>query len=456
LKSSLQSKIAHAMWVMTAVSTLAAVALTGGLLISSHRESVRQQLQATASSLVSLGITHFTELKDFEEMNHFIEDALQMDRIDKVIRIYDASGKLIFTTAGADYDKLPESLESKITKPIFRTIEGSQKKRRYDSLIVPYEGVSNNRKFYLQVVIPLPKYSEMLDMLWWQGLLMFGLLIGISIILSQWLSRRLSRPVHDIAMHLKQMDPETIDELKPLEVDEKSVYLKSIVDGINQMADRTRAAILQLRKMSRYVAHEMRTPLTILQGEAEMALLKKDATVQDHEKVLKSSLEEVQRMSEIVNTVLQVGETAHMAPFFQSLDFNINTWLEDNKLGWEKTLERKINLIAYTGHEVEVRADPKLLYRLIDNLIRNVKNHTAYDAVCNIELDNSSGSVSLSVEDSGTGLPENVIESLNAEKGLSRAADIGLNLCYRIAEISDFKLHFSNRKGGGLKVEIRF
>lgn len=443
------------MWVMTAVSTLASAILTGVLLFSSHKESMRQQLQATATSLVSLGITQFSELKDFEVLNRFVEDALQMDRIDKVIRVYDSSRRLIFTTAGADYDKLPNRLDGEIKKPVFLTVEGKQ--RRYESIVMPYEGEGSKKKYYLQVAIPLPKYSNVLENLWWQSLLLLGLLIGISVFLSQWLSRWLLSPVGLIAGHLQKMDPHKIEEWHPLILDERSVFLKAIAEGINLLADRTRAAIFQLRKMSRYVAHEMRTPLTILQGEAETALARNGSTVEDYRAVLKSSLEEIQRMSEIVSTVLQVGKDSRAAPLFNPVSINLFHWIHESAPSWEKTLERRIDFNLMSDEDVQIRTDPRLLYRLIDNLLRNVKNNTPPQSACCIEYAALGvGGKCLRVMDGGQGMTEAAILSLNSEKEGSHFAGIGLNLCFRIASICGLGFNFANRKEGGLKVEIYF
>ena len=452
MSSPLQSKIASAMWAMAAVGTLAATVITGALLVSSHRESVQKQLQATAASLVTLGITRFSELKDFSDLNRFIEDSLQMDRVDKVIRVYGEDRKLIFTTAGSSYDVLPNMLERKVEKPAILTLEGKQ--RSYESIVVPYEGERSRKVYYLQVAIPLPKYSDVLEDLWWQMVLLIGLLIGVSVLLAHWLSRRLLMPVGKIAEHLKSMDPARIESWRPIVLDEGSRYLMGIADGINLLAERTRAAMAQIHKMSRYVAHEMRTPLTILQGEAEMALAKPDATGSDYERVLRSSLEEVERMSEIVSTVLEVGDSARPKAW-RPVELCLSEWLRSGLPLWEKTLGRSIELDFSGAEEERVMADPRLLGRLVDNLVRNVRKHAKTDAICSISLKVSNEGRTISIADDGPGLDEGVMESLNSRGGFSEEAGVGLNLCHRIADLLGFKLFFCSGPAGGLKVEIR-
>ena len=453
MKSSLGSKIAVAMWAMTAAGTIASAILTGTLLVRSHRESARQALQATATSLLTLGITHYSDLEDFGDLNRFIEDSLQMDRVDKVIRVYDSSKKLQFTTAGADYDKLPTTLAKEIKKPIFMELEGVR--RRYEGLVGPYES-ANEKQYYLQVVIPLPPYFEILAHLWWQTVLMLGLLIGLSVSISRLLARRLLTPVGVIANHLEEMDPVRIDSWKKLHPGKEGGYLSSISDGINHLSERTKAAIMRLRKMSRYVAHEMRTPLTIIQGEAETVLMKRDATPDEYRAVLKSSLEEIGRMSEIVDTVLQVGEENTSTPFVNPTSIDLPTWLKENIPIWERALGKNISLHGVEKASLRVQADPKLLFRLIDNLVRNVREHAAHSPACLISVQSDERGTSLSISDAGPGISEEGMTSLNRDEGLSDLAGIGLNLCFRIAEMSGLSLRFQSREGGGLKVEIEF
>ena len=66
---SLQSRITVVMWVMAVVSTLAAALISGSLLLRSHQDSIKQQLQATGTSLLTLGISDFDELSDFSGFN---------------------------------------------------------------------------------------------------------------------------------------------------------------------------------------------------------------------------------------------------------------------------------------------------------------------------------------------------------------------------------------------------
>jgi signal transduction histidine kinase len=205
--------------------------------------------------------------------------------------------------------------------------------------------------------------------------------------------------------------------------------------------------------MSRYVAHEMRTPLTIIQGEAENVLSRPASFPEDYKKVLHSSLEEIQRMSEIVTTVLQVGKTQESILRYQPVSFDLTTWVEQNKKHWEELLSRPIQTMVPEG-ACRVHGDPKLLYRLVDNLIRNIRDHTPPQTRCIMILEKTSHGVSLCVEDNGGGLSARDLDSLNRVGRYSDVTAVGLNLCFAIAEMCGNKLRFTKAEGQGLRVEI--
>jgi len=439
---------------MMALSIVVTTIISGILLIRSDRDSIREQLQATATSLISLGIADFSELKDFEEFDSFIEDALQIERVNKIILIYNSSLKLVFSTVHTENDQLPVQLASPPKRPIFRTLVGAQ--RTYESLILPYQAAKNKMPLYLCVAIPLPKYSEILSSFWWRFALLLSLLSGIAILLSQWLTKRLLKPVTQISDHLQSLDPVQIEEWQPLQLDKRGQYLKSIEDGINRLSAKIRDTVLEMKKMSRYVAHELRTPLTILQGEAESVLSKNKAPREDFEKVLISSLEEVQRMSEIVTTVLQIGERSRTVELSNPVSLNLHQWVEENKAAWEKTLDCSLQWNPSSKNIPSVRIDPNLLFLLMDNLMRNIRKHAPSPILPMLSLKEVGSHVELSLLDHGRGLPASVVDSFNLLGRNSKTVGVGLHLCYTIAEICGIQLQFKNPKEGGLKAKLRF
>jgi signal transduction histidine kinase len=439
------------MWLMAVVVTIAAAIIMSSLLIKSHRQSVRQQLQATAAILLSMGISDFAELDDFERLSGFIEDALQMEKVDKAVRVYDGDGALVFTTLGSQHDDLPKLLKPLVENPAFLQMEAQS--GEYETIVVPYEG-RRGKHFYFQVVIPLPRYSEVLSHMWFRLAVLLGILIGASMILSRVLAGRLLSPVVEIATYLKTLDPRSIDQWAPLSIGRRGQYLQAIIDGVNLLGTRTKEAIVQLGKMSRYVAHELRTPLTIMRGEAELMLLKRDAPEEEYRRVLASSLEEVRRMSDIVDAVLRVGADARSITMFKPASLDVVAWVGAQIPLWERSLGRGLPCDFHLPAGTLVRADPDLLLRLIDNLIRNVRDHASSDVPCQMSAELSDDRVMLSICDAGPGLSPEMLDSIRHDGASSVSAGVGLDLCFRIAEVSGLSLDFEPASGGGLCVRI--
>ena len=208
--------------------------------------------------------------------------------------------------------------------------------------------------------------------------------------------------------------------------------------------------------MSRYVAHELRTPLTILQGEAETILSRPQASKKEYEDVLKSSLDEVRKMSETVTTVLQIGEWERAVSLYNPQELDLILWTQEHIPGWEKTLGWKIGFKKDGLVRANVFADPKLLYYLVDNLIRNIRTHTPAGTECCVEIKSENNQIILNVIDRGPGLPQNLIEALSQKSDGYALSGVGLNLCQKISKMSHLNLQFSNDKAGGLKVSVMF
>jgi two-component system sensor histidine kinase QseC len=256
--------------------------------------------------------------------------------------------------------------------------------------------------------------------------------------------------------YLKDVDPNDPQRWPPLRIDKATPYLEMIVDGINLLRKRTQGAIRHMQRISRYVAHELRTPLTIIQGEAETALLDKNAGREEYAQVMQSSLEEVRRMSDIVDTVLSMGETKNGPRQIKLMPYSLAEWLTDNIRYFEKLLLREINLILPAEPVPLININARLFFRLIDNLMRNIKVHTPEGSVCLVKLKKIDKYLDLIISDSGPGLPEEVLNSLNKEQADSEYANVGLHISCRIAEILGTRLHFENKPEGGLAVIISF
>lgn len=443
-KNNLRFRLSATLGLVVVLSLLLGGVLIYQILFSSIRNSIQQQLQTASSTLLTLGISDFSRLKSFRELDEFIEDALGMEKAGKVIRIFDHRGRLAFSTMGLDYDELPGYLDPRLGSPTFSTLQG--KNRRYEALTVPYLGKGRTRSFYLQIVMPMPRFSHIFQTFWWQALVWFVVLMVLTVFLSRWLSERLLRPVKNMAEQIGQWDPHHPDRWEPLHSDVKGAYLGEIEEGVNDMALRTQQVIDKLRKITRFIAHEMRTPLTIIQGETETLLLKNNPQPQEYEAVLKSSQEEVERLSKTIDTILKIGETSPQRMNAHWTRKNLGEWMGNSLSLWRRYLTQDRQIREEFSENISLKTDWELLFQLMDNLVRNFQKHTPPGSVCRICTSLKGGNVFLEIRDNGPGMKE-------PEPG---SPGLGLYLSRAISEILGTQMSVESKPGSGFTVTLKF
>ncbi len=459
---SLQWRIALSMWLIAAICTVVAETVTVWILIKNNRVSIEQELQSTATTLISLGISDYHGLEKFQQLDSFIEDALHLARMNQVVRVFTKRGKLMFSTIPPSEEDFHSVMQPAL-KPSFSDYDGKTKK--YRVLTLPYKA-NTGKDYYLQIAMSYPRFKDVINATKGEALTLFVFVSMLAFFISNFLTERLLAPVKAIAHYLNTLSLSETKEWRPLLLTRPGGYLKDIVVGINLLTVKIKSSLYGMSRLSRYLAHELRNPLTILSGEAQNVLAKQTASSEEYAKVLVSSLEEIQRMENVVSTVSKIfrGEKAA----YQPIPCELGNWVESHIDTWRKMLGREIvwgrnsasgapgavrSASGRPAEPMQVVVDPDLLYRLIDNLIRNIKRHTPITSSCLIELGRNKEVVFISVEDFGGGMPTPLLEALN--RGVMQdGIGIGLSLCLEIATVCKFKLNFFNKKEGGLQVLI--
>ncbi|MCP5468602.1 MAG: HAMP domain-containing histidine kinase [Deltaproteobacteria bacterium] len=452
-RSDLARRITLGMWLLSFVSTLASSFIVASFLLLSHQRSIDEQLKKTARNLINMDISEFSDFHQPIELETFVEDTLDMNQNPKVIRVFDPNRKLIFSSLGFEYDDLPKSL-GPYDEYRYNRITG--KNKSYQSYVHPYK--VDQKIYYLQTVTPLPDYQKMLQYFWWQILLIFIGLLILSYLFSHWLANKLSSPVKEVAHYLEKLDLAKVDDWQAFHLSSPGDYLKTIIEGINHLTGRIQKDIFRTRQMNRYVAHEMRTPLTILQGETETLLMKTHADKAEYQDLLKSSLEEISRLSQTVDTILSIEKVSLENNASKEENIELISWLKEQKKYWEKFLQRNIHFVYPRQKNIFLKTHPQLLFRILDNLIRNIEKHTPPDTLCEFEIRYTKDNLQILVRDFGNGMEAQKIDLLNKNDKNITLSNIGLNLCQNIAEILKAQLIFRAHKKesrSGLEVVIQ-
>ncbi len=209
------------------------------------------------------------------------------------------------------------------------------------------------------------------------------------------------------------------EEITALNLDEKisgekySDEYGRLVKKMNDMISRIKTSIDYMNQFSISAAHELKTPLTILRGETEIAL-KSPKTPEQYVEVLKSNYEETIRLTKIIDNLFFISKIDHSLIEIKKEKINLDGFLRniaDNLkiLGAEKNI--KLAVESYTNSTVSV--DKELMTQALSNLIDNAVKYGDENNTIKITGEVIEGSkIKISVINQGEGIPQESIPKI--------------------------------------------
>lgn len=275
------------------------------------------------------------------------------------------------------------------------------------------------------------------------------LLIGLG---GWWLAQRALRPIQALTRTAEGITARGLDQRIPL--GKEDVEFDRLIRVFNGMLDRLEKSFQQAVRFSADAAHELKTPLTILQGELAQAV---QAAAHDTEQqqTLNSLLEEVQRLKTITRKLLllSLADSGQLKPQAEPVNFT------ETVLGISEDIEilaPHLHVKETIEDSVWVEADPDLLRQIIQNLTSNAVKYNVTDGVVTIDLRRESDKARLMIGNSGPGIPpgheEHVFERFfRADKAHNRRVDglgLGLSLAREIARAHGGELVLEETRDG--------
>jgi two-component system OmpR family sensor kinase len=189
------------------------------------------------------------------------------------------------------------------------------------------------------------------------------------------LARRALRPVDQMTTAARRIEAEHLGErLGGAEVDDE---LGRLARTLNEMLARLEAAFAQVRRFSADASHELKTPLTVLRGEVEVALRNRRDPA-EYERVLRAVLEEVESMARLVDDLLLLSRADAGALKLDSGPVELDRLVEDvAKEGEVLGRAKRVHVTIKSLEPLVVRGDGPRLKQLLRNLVDNGVKYTS-------------------------------------------------------------------------------
>ena len=280
----------------------------------------------------------------------------------------------------------------------------------------------------------------------------------LSGILAYFVSGRALKPLRSFASQVEKVQ---LNNLADMRINEDVLpEFRQLSHSFNQMLERLNNAFAAQRQFTGNAAHELRTPLALMQAQLELFSAEHPDVLPETAEFLTLLREQTERLTQMTKTLLemsnlqQVARNEHiqLAPMIEEIFTDLTPLAEKNDIALE-----------VEGDGAMIGSDA-LIYRLLFNLTENAVKYNRHGGSVRVTVSQESEKLLIRVSDTGCGIPEEFQSSIfqpffRVDKSRSReygGAGLGLSLVWEIAELhgGSVRVTKSSDRGTTISVEL--
>lgn len=316
-----------------------------------------------------------------------------------VVIILNASGKIISSSLTPDSNDVATLYETALNsqKSVFKNQTTAASLMRF--LAIP---VKQNNSFLGVVLVahPIDVIQSSLHNLLITLIIVFVLLLVPTILGGHLLARKVINPITNFSEKLKNLNSENLEERiqNPKTGDE----LEDLANAFNNLLERISESFKRERQFIGDVAHELKTPLSILQGNVELAL-SKDQPHEEYKKVLKETQIDTNKISTTLKNILDLAWSE--SDNFKAEKINLSKLLEELKeLAIKMALQKQITVTGVVAQKIIVSGKSDKLSKALLNIIDNAIKYTPVHGTITISLAKNQSAALIKIKDTGVGI----------------------------------------------------
>lgn len=439
---------------------------------SLHRD-VDKKLRSLAELVASESSSPLSKF-GFGNIDQALETSMDMKPIGKFIQVLDESGRIGHKSDNLKNIQLPISLNA--LKNASRGLITFETHRSFGNTplrIITFPVMENNHVAKIvQIASSLEEVEDALNTLSILLMITVPLALMVASLGGQFLAHQALKPVDNITQTARMITSQNLNQrIKPPKVKDE---ISRLIETFNEMISRLDQSFRQIKQFSSDVSHELKTPLTILKGEAEVTL-RKERTSEEYQQILKSNLEEINRMSQIVDDLLLLSKTDTGEIRLNKEEINLTEILNDVVSQMNIFAQSKSIHIETSNHQGDIRifGDALRMRELFLNLIANGIKYTEEGGAVQIALTRDPlpaaktpsgytggeqmGYAKVIVSDTGMGIAKEDQERIfdrffRVDKARSReegGSGLGLSICKWIVEAHQGEIKVESELGKG-------
>lgn len=321
-----------------------------------------------------------------------------------MIQIMDTTGRIVYRSdnLGKDSLHLPRVFIelAQDSVPHFTTI--SQVVRRSEDPQSIRVSIARSRSALIAAAYPVDEVRSLLEEFFGTLILLGPVVLVLSTFGGWFLARASLHPVDEITRTAKDITASNLS--RRLQVPNRNDEIGRLSETLNDMISRLESSFERIRQFTADASHELRTPLTILTGELELAL-RTVKTPDQYQDVISSALQEVLRLSRVVEYLLLLSRADMSQISLQMEPMNLTEMLSD--LADAATIlgtPKNIYITYRNSEELYVQADHAKLYQVFLNLVDNAVKYTSEGGLISITQHRDGAFAEIRVRDTGIGI----------------------------------------------------
>jgi signal transduction histidine kinase len=295
-------------------------------------------------------------------------------------------------------------------------------------------------------------------------ILLYGALIGavIALLLGIFLSRTLTRPIRELTQATHAVSEGDLSQQVPIRSNDE---LGELAKAFNKMSSELSRSVNARKQMTADIAHELRTPLSLILGHAEAV---HDGVLPPSQENFEIIREEAERLEQLVNDlrILSLADAGELSITLQIIE--PGRLLQEVAAIYQYQTQRKnISLDLEVDSPLSnIEVDPGRMTQVLTNILDNALRHTPEGGRIVLSAKEVSDQIELAIQDSGAGLKAEDLERVfdrfyRTDSSRQRDGDfpggsgLGLAIARSIVQAHGGQLSAESETGKGLKVIIR-
>ena len=284
---------------------------------------------------------------------------------------------------------------------------------------------------------------------------MFVLALGMALagvaLAAWWLAGRALRPVTALTRTVERVTAEGLDHRISAKTQDRE--FSRLITVFNEMMDRLEKSFSQAIRFSADASHELKTPLTVMQGELERAMAEAEPD-SERQRLCARMLEEIQRLKSILQKLLLLSRADAGELKLNTVEVDLSEMVRELSED-AGILAPHLEIEARVESGVHAKLDADLFSQVLRNLLSNAVNYNCDGGWIRIELQRSESAIRICVANSGEGIPEeeraHVFERFRRgakARASGEGAGLGLSLSREIVRAHGGELRLADSTSG--------